>query len=295
MEKIAIIGSDGQLGTDLMSACRERGVPVIGLTRDDIEVTDARSTEAALSASLPGIVINTAACQGASTYTTADQSIFFDVNALGVWNVARWCGQHGCTLVHYSTDYVFGGDAARQLPYTEEDLPFPVNAYGNSKVAGEYFVRAYCPQHYVVRVASLYGSAGCLAKNRSNFVKMVLGKAARGEVLEVVADQVMSPTWSAMAAAKTLDLVDSPCDWGIYHMAGSGSCSWYEFAIEIVRVMGANVEVRPVTTAVEGPDSIFLRPRYTPLDNAKIRRAGLDNLPPWQEALASFVRKEMKE
>ena len=292
MKKTVIIGGNGQLGTDLMLACEKARRPAIGLTHGDVDICDAGSIDAALSGTDADVVINTAAFQGARVYTTTDQSVFFGVNAIGVWNLARWCQQHDRLLVHYSTDYVFGGDRARCTPYTEEDPPRPVNAYGDSKLAGEHFVRAFCRKHYVIRAASLYGSAGCRAKDNSNFVKTVVAKVARGEPLEIVNDQFMSPTWTAAAAAKTLELVDLGAEFGVYHMAGSGSCTWYEFAMEIVRLIGADARVTPTVTPEEGADAVFLRPRYTALDNARLRQAGLGDLVNWREALGQFAGKE---
>lgn len=292
MKKIMIIGGNGQLGTDLMLACEQAHRPAVGLTHGDIDICDVGSIDAALSGADVDMVINTAAFQGARAYTATDQSVFFSVNAIGVWNLARWCQRHDRLLVHYSTDYVFGGDRTRRTPYTEEDSPRPVNAYGNSKLAGEYFVRAFCRKHYVIRVASMYGSAGCRAKDNSNFVKMVVAKAARGEPLEIVNDQFMSPTWTAVAAAKTLELVDLGAEFGVYHMAGSGSCTWYEFAVEIVRLIGAGGHVIPTVTLEEDAEAVFLRPRYTALDNARLRQAGLGDMVNWREALGRFVRKE---
>src|SRR5581483_3499946 len=122
---------------------------------------------------------------------------------------------------------VFGLQAPGR-PYTEDDRPGPVNVYGASKVAGEDLICAYCERHYIVRVASLFGRVGCRAKGHSNFVKMVLDKVQRGEPLMVVEDQIMSPTWTRSVAARTLDLLEAGAGFGLYHMAGSGACSWYE-------------------------------------------------------------------
>lgn len=295
MKKYVIIGSTGQLGTDLIQACRQAGNPVVGLTHGDIDICSVDSVDSALSGLDADVVVNTAACQGAGVYTAADQDVFFQVNAVGPWNLARSCRQKDRLLVHYSTDYVFGGDPARKSPYAEQDLPWPVNAYGASKLAGEHLVRAFCPRHYVVRVASLYGLAGCRAKGNSNFVKMVMGKAERNEPIEVVNDQFMSPTWTHLVAGETLELVGSDAEFGLYHMAGGGSCSWYEFATRIVELLGARLQVTPIQTPQEDPDAIFLRPRYTALDNAALRRAGLADLANWQEALEQYIRKEQGE
>ena len=147
MKKIVVIGCNGQLGTDLLRVSREQALDVISLTHSEIEITDVNSIEKVLSDARPEVVINTAASHGAKQYTAADQEAFFRVNALGVWSLARWCWRHDATLVHYSTDYVFGKDRGREQPYAEEDAPCPVNVYGTSKLAGEYFARAFCPKH----------------------------------------------------------------------------------------------------------------------------------------------------
>ena len=292
MGTIVVIGSNGQLGSDLVRVCREAGRDVVGLTHSEIEIGDAGAVERVLSVLRPSVVLNTAARQGAGTYSAGEQDAYFRVNALAVWNLALWCQGHGCVLVHYSTDYVFGGERLRARPYTEADLPCPLNAYGISKLSGEYFVHAFCPKHYVIRVASLYGKAGSRAKGSSNFVKMVLSKAHSGEPLTVVDDQLMSPTWTRSVATKTLELMDRNADPGLYHMAGSGACSWYELAREIVRVAGLAAEVRPVTTPPEEPGSLFLRPRCTALENARLRASGMGDLPHWRESLEQYIRTE---
>jgi dTDP-4-dehydrorhamnose reductase len=287
-----VIGGDGQLGTDLARAGHGLNLDLKSLTQTDIEITDPASVEKALSDLEPEAILNTAASHGANQSTTADQEAFFRVNGLGVLNLARFCRRHGTLLIHYSTDYVFGRECTRERPYAEEDPPCPVNIYGASKLAGEYLVRAFCPKHYVIRVASLYGSTGCMAKGNSNFVKMVLNKARRGENLKVVNDQFMSPTWTRAAAKKTYELINSGATFGLYHMAGSGLCSWYEFACEIVRIAGLTLGVEPTATPEEGPDEVFLRPRWTALGNYKLRRAGLTDLPDWRECLEEYIRTE---
>jgi dTDP-4-dehydrorhamnose reductase len=287
--KIVVAGGDGQLGSDLVRIGRELNLDLVCLTQGDIEITDPASVEQALSGLQPQVVLNTAACHGAAQQTTAEQEAFFRVNALGAWHLARFCRRHDALLVHYSTDYVFGQERVRARPYSEEDPPCPVNIYGASKLAGEHLIRSFCPKHYVIRVASLYGSAGCLAKGNSNFVKMVLSRARKGESLKVVNDQFMSPTWTLAAARKTYELIHSGAAFGLYHMAGSGHCTWYEFAREILRIAGLTVAVEPTATPVEGPGEVVLRPRWTALGNYKLRQAGLADLPDWRECLEEYI------
>lgn len=288
-ERIAIVGATGQLGRDLRAEAARRDREVATYGHDALEVGDAVSIESAFAESRPTVVLNTAAVHGAKFYTAADQDAFFRVNAIGAWNLARWCATHGARLVHYSTDYVFGGDRRRSLPFTEDDLPAPVNIYGASKLAGEQLVAASCAAHYVVRVSSLYGVGGCRAKSDSNFVELVLGKAARGEPMTMVADQVMSPTATRDVAERTFDLLERGSPFGVYHMGGRGHCSWYDFAREIARQAGLDAEIAAAATPGDAEGSVFIRPRYTALDNAALRRAGLADLQDWREALSHYL------
>jgi len=285
---IVVIGSNGQLGQDLIKVGEARGQVLTGLTHADMEITDPVSVQTVLDRLAPQVIINTSAAHGARQSTPAEQQAYFNVNAVGVWYLARWCWQHGATLVHYSTDYVFGAERDRTQPYTEADPPCPVNLYGASKLAGEKLVSAFCPQHYILRIASVYGAAGARAKNDSNFVKMTLSKIQKGENMQVVNDQHMSPTWTKAAAAKTFELLDVQAPYGLYHLAGSGVCSWYEFACEIVRLTGGRIAVEPSATPADKPDDLFLRPHYTALDNAKLRAAGLADLPDWRSSLEAY-------
>ncbi len=290
---IVVIGGNGQLGSDLLRVAHEQGRQATGLTHAEIDITDPHSIDLALGSRQPTIVINTAAAHGAwRSANSAEQESFFKVNALGAWHLARWCWQNGATLAHYSTDYVYGAEATRDRPYAETDAPCPTNLYGASKVAGEQLVQAYCPAHYVCRIASVYGAVGARAKGHSNFVKTTLAKIQSGESMRVVNDQWMSPTWTRMAALKTYELLDARAPYGVYHLAGSGACTWYEFACEIVRLTGSAIGIEPTTTSDQPPTDIFLRPRYTALDNANLRRAGLADLPHWSEALEIFLRTE---
>jgi dTDP-4-dehydrorhamnose reductase len=144
-------------------------------------------------------------------------------------------------------------------------------------------------------VASLYGATGSRAKGASNFVKMVLGKARLRESLSIVNDQTMSPTATIAVADKTFDLVSAETPFGVYHMAGRGSCTWYELAIEIMRIAELDISVRPVATEADDPGSVFRRPRYTALDNAALRAVGLGDLPDWRESLREYVFQEMEQ
>ncbi len=287
-----VLGSNGQLGQDFVRVAKARGEQITSLTHAEVEVTDATSVQTVLSRLKPRVVVNTTAAHGAQQATSGEQAEFFNVNALGAWHLARWCWQNEATLVHYSTDYVFGAEPDRAQPYTEADVPCPVNLYGASKLAGEKLIAAFCPQHYILRIASVYGAAGARAKNNSNFVKMTLGKIRAGENMKVVNDQWMSPTWTKATAEKTLDLLAQSAPPGLYHLAGQGACTWYDFAREIVRLTGDKISVEPAITTANQSADLFLRPRYTALDNANLRRAGLGDLPTWAESLQTFMQDQ---
>jgi dTDP-4-dehydrorhamnose reductase len=293
MADCVIIGANGQLGTDIAALAVRRAMDIRCLTHDDIELDDFSSVCAALDAAGCEVVINTAARHGAADPGTRGQQAYFNTNAIGAWNLARWCRMRGATLVHFSTDYVFGAEATREKPYVESDSPCPVNVYGASKCAGEELIAAYCDQHYIFRVAGMYGLLGCRAKAASHFVRMILSKARRGERLQVVNDQVISPTWTVPVAERTLDLFQAQAPFGLYHLAGSGACTWYELACEVLRLAASAVEIEPVSTPREGPDELALRPRYTALDNARLRAVGFEDLPRWRDSLAEYLPLEL--
>jgi len=290
MRPVAILGSNGELGSDLVRVCAERGSECVPLTHADIEITDEASVRQALGGLRAPIVVSTASCHGTRIDPAANPEAYFEVNETGVGNLAAWCQANDATLVQFSTDYVFGSERERAEPYRERDLPCPVNVYGRSKLAGEH-AAARCPAHYVIRVASLYGHVGSRAKKGANFVHTILEKARSGEALRVTTDQVMSPTWARPVALKTFELLESGADFGIYHMAGSGCCTWHDFACEIVRLAGLTVAVERLPDPPANPGSPVARPLYTALDNARLREAGIADLPPWQDALAEFMRQ----
>src|SRR5205085_9848553 len=152
----------------------------------------------------------------------------FAVNAWAVRELATACNELGSVLVHFSTDHVFGLDAARRTPYAEDDPPGPVNVYGLSKLSGEYLVRALCPRHFIVRTCGLYGIWGSGGKG-GNFVETMLRLAREGKPLRVVDDQECTPSYTVDIATATAALIATD-RYGLYHLTNSGSCSWYDFA-----------------------------------------------------------------
>jgi dTDP-4-dehydrorhamnose reductase len=280
--KIAVIGAAGQLGNDLCKALAT--ADLIPLTHSDIEIAEMKSVRGSLGKHRPGVVINTAAFHRVDDCET-DPDKAFRVNAIGARNVAVVAQELGAKLVHVSTDYIFGGEAeSRTAPYTEFDTPVPPNLYGRSKLAGEDFVRHLCCKHFVVRVSGLFGVAGSSGKG-GNFVETMLRLARERNELRVVDDQVFSPTYTGDLARKIVQLMTTEY-YGIFHITNRGTCSWYEFAREILRLARIKTPVVPITSD-QYPQKAR-RPRYSVLDNYHLRLLGMDDMRPWQAALREY-------
>jgi dTDP-4-dehydrorhamnose reductase len=277
--RIVIVGGDGQLGTALQKCLQD----VVSLTHATLEITDAARVNDVLSAAQPDCVINAAA------YNLVDRAedepaAAYAVNALGPRNLAEWCAQHDSVLVHVSSDYVFGGDSTRRTPYAEIDLPAPTSAYAVSKLAGEYFVQSTCAKHFIVRTCGLYGPAS--TEGKGNFVKTMLRLAAVRKELTIVNDQRCSPSFTADVASAIVKLIQTD-HYGLYHATNSGDATWYEFALEIFRLSGVEVAVRPVTSA-EYPQKAK-RPAYSVLNCGKLADAVHMRLPQWTDGLERYL------
>lgn len=280
-----IIGSKGQLGTDLHPALAEHRVT--GLAHADLDVTDPDRTRAVLSELRPDVVINTSAYHKVDICEDTPVESFA-VNATGAYHLARLAAELDYTLVHFSTDYVFKGDGA--VPCRETDPTEPISVYGASKLAGERLVAAYAPRHFVIRSTGLYGVAGASGKG-GNFVETMIRLGKAGPV-RVVDDQVMTPTATADLAAAVALLLSRQgrpeVPYGIYHLTSGGQCSWYVFAKTIFELCGMTVDLTPITTAESG--SKARRPAFSVLDHGKWMRAGFAELRPWREALADYLK-----
>jgi dTDP-4-dehydrorhamnose reductase len=279
MRRVVVIGSKGQLGSDLV---RELGDPdrIVPLSHQDLEICDHANTREVLTGLRPDAVINTAA------YHRVDdcedhESRAFETNAAAVLNLGRICNDLDALLVHVSTDYVFGGDGDRTSPYTEEDPPCPLNVYGASKLAGENLLREECRRHLIVRTSGLYGLAG-----DRNFVAVMLGLAGKGRPLRVVDDQRLAPTYTAHVARKMVQLLASTAR-GTVHVTNQGKCTWHEFARRLFELAGLTPDLTPITSQEFGAKAT--RPAYSVLANEALTRAGLDPMPHWSQGLADYL------
>lgn len=280
---VAAIGATGQLGSDVSAAFENEGEKVFRLGHDDIEISSLDSVRNSLETIRPEIVVNTAACHHVEK-CEADPVKTFAINALGARNVAQVTAGLGAKLVHISTDYVF--DGKKTTPYTEQDPAVPVNVYGNSKLAGENFVRSVNPQHFVMRVSGLYGVNPCRAKGGPNFVELMLKLSREREELRVVDDEFATPTPTA-EVARQLILLARTSEYGLYHATAEGSCSWYEFARAIFDATGTKVRLeraRPGEFPAKVP-----RPRYSVLENQALKAKSLNVFNRWEKGLENYL------
>ena len=278
-----MVGGNGQLGIDIASAFSDRGDAVVSLTHADIELSNLDSVRSRLSSTPADIVVNTAAMHHVEKCEEQPDKAFA-VNAIGARNLALVTRELASVLVHISTDYVF--DGAKGKPYREDDVPLPVNIYGNSKLAGEFVVRTVNPKHFVLRTSALYGKHPCRAKGGQNFVELMLRLGRERGGVRVVDTEFVSPTSTTDLARQVVAL--SGCDeFGLYHATGEGSCSWYEYAKEIYSLANVHAKVE-VASSSEFPAKVA-RPHYSVLENHALKQLGLNKFQPWQEALAAYL------
>ena len=278
--RVALIGAGGQLATDLAPLFPD----LVPLTRADLDITQPDAVATVLDGIRPDVVLNTAAYNLVDKAESEPERAFA-VNALGARNLARLCGAKDWTLVHFSTDYVFGGEVSLlRRGWLESSVPAPVNVYGASKLAGEHLVRMHCPRHFVIRTCGLYGQAATKAKG--NFVKTMLRLARERPEVRVVADQICTPTFTRDVARITAALLPTAA-YGLYHATNSGECSWYAVADEAIRLAGLATPVVPIETA-EYPTPAR-RPAFSALECSRIEEATGLTLRSWQEALAEYV------
>lgn len=270
-----VTGARGMLGQDLVAQLADRGEAVTAVDRDEVDITDQAATAAAVAGH--DVVVNCAAYTAVDA-AEADEGPAFTVNALGAASVARAASMHHARVVHISTDYVF--DGAATAPYAEDGPMAPRSAYGRTKAAGEWAVRAEANDHLIVRTAWLYGAGGpCFPKT--------IAKVARERGgLDVVDDQVGQPTWTVDLAALVLRLVDADARPGTYHGTSTGQTSWHGFAQAIVGAAGMDPAiVRPTTS--ESFVRPAPRPAYSVLGHDALVVAGVEPIGDWAQRWAA--------
>jgi dTDP-4-dehydrorhamnose reductase len=274
---VTVLGGTGMLGRKVTAVLRERGLDVRSYGSAEVDITDEQ--DCGRAADHTDLVVNAAAFTKVDD-AEAHEAEAFVVNAVGPGLLARACAQRGTRLVHVSTDYVFDGTATR--PYAETSPMRPRSAYGRTKAAGEWAVRAELPSAYVVRTAWLYGPGG------GSFPATVLRLADERDTVAVVDDQRGQPTTTRDVARFVADLVEADAPPGTYHATSEGETTWFGFAQALFEAAGLDPErVRPSDTASFPRPAP--RPAYSVLGHDRSVAAGLGLLPPWREALTETL------
>jgi dTDP-4-dehydrorhamnose reductase len=276
--RFAITGAAGMLGQDLLAAAKAAGHDALGFPRADLDITNAAAVTRALAEARPDVVVNSAAWTDVDG-AEREEAGALAVNGAGAGNVARAAAACGAWTIHISSDYVF--DGRKDSPYLESDTVGPLSAYGRSKLAGERAVAEEAPgRHTTVRSSWLFGPGGPC------FPATILRLARERDELNVVDDQVGCPTFTGHLAGALVDLAAREArPAGILHVAGGGSCSWFEFAREIVAGAGVTCEVKPCSTEE------FPRPATRPANSVLRSERGGEAplLPEWREGLARYM------
>jgi dTDP-4-dehydrorhamnose reductase len=281
--KIAVIGANGQLGTDVCEVFEQKH-EVLPLTHQEIEISDIDNVKKVFSEMKPDAVICTAAAHNVPK-CEQEPDVAFKINGIGSLNLAKVSAELGFKLVQYSTDYVF--DGSKMKPYVETDAVFPQSVYAVTKYAGEQFIQNYCSRFFVVRVSGIYGKIPCRAKG-GNFISTMVKLSKEKPEVRVVKDEILTPTPTREIAKNTLSLIDTEA-YGLYHMTCEGQVSWYEFARTIFDALQLNTPL--YEASVKDFPLVVKRPFYSVLENANLKKIGLNQMPNWKEALIGFLRE----
>ena len=260
MKQVLVTGANGQLGNSIKRISTNfKDLKFVFTDVADLDITSSEEVNTFFESNALDYCINCAA------YTAVDKAEeevdkAFLINATAVKNLAEACQTTGAVLIHISTDFVF--DGTKRTPYTEEDTPNPLSVYGKSKLKGEEYVQEICDRHFIVRTSWLYSEYG------NNFVKTMLRLAETRKQISVVNDQIGSPTYAGDLAEFILKVISSESTaYGLYHYSNSGAISWYDFAVEIFRQFGKEIDVQPIKT--KDYPTAAKRPKFSVLKTEK--------------------------
>ena len=277
--RVLVTGVKGQLGYDVMNELKKQGLTGIGVDVDEMDITDAEACRRVITEAKPDAVIH---CAAYTAVDAAEQNMELcrKVNADGTRNIAEVCKGLDIKMMYISTDYVFNGQGTR--PWEPDDHREPLNAYGQSKYEGELAVEELLKKFFIVRIACVFGVNG------KNFIKTMLRVGKERGAVSVVDDQIGSPTYTYDLARLLVDMIQSD-KYGRYHATNEGLCSWYDFAVEILK--DTDVEVKPVDSS-QFPAKAK-RPLNSTMSLAKAKATGFV-IPTWQDALKEFYKQEVK-
>lgn len=278
--KVLIIGSKGMLGQELAKVFADQQVTL--WDREEIDITKPEEYGLKITEVGPDLIINAAAMNDVDGIEL-DDSVAKLVNGSAVGSIADICSILGIFVVHYSSDYVF--DGTKQAGYVESDKPEPISKYGESKLLGERVLKQAASEYYLIRTSRLFGKQGTGEATKASFVDKVIAKAKAGEPLQLVDEEMSSPTYVVDLAKRTREMLAARKPFGIYHVTNSGACTWYQFGKKALELAGlGNVPVTPV------PANTFPRPAKRPAFSV-LKNTKLPPMRSWEEALAEYLGK----
>lgn len=276
--RLLVTGFKGQLGYDVVQEATARGIEAVGVDIDEMDITNAQQVKEVITEGNYDAVVHCAA------WTAVDKAedmpeVVHKVNAEGTKNIVDVCKELDIPVMYFSTDYVFNGKG--ETPWKEYDQREPLNVYGQSKYEGELAVEQY-PKHFIIRISWVFG------KNGNNFIKTMLKLGKERGAVSVVDDQVGSPTYTYDLAKLVVDMIQTE-EYGTYHATNQGLCSWYEFAKEIFKQAGMDVDVTPVDSTAFPVKAT--RPKNSRMSQTELDKHGFTRLPSWQDALARYLKE----
>lgn len=279
---ILVTGINGQLGYDVVKELNRRNIECLGIDKGELDITDSEAVKEYIIKLNPECVVHCAA------YTAVDRAedeeeICTKVNVDGTENIAKACREIDAKMIYISTDYVFDGKGDE--PFEVDGHKEPLSVYGKTKYAGELKVQELLEKYFIVRISWVFGVNG------NNFIKTMLRFGKEKESLNVVCDQIGSPTYTADLAPLLCDMAISE-KYGVYHATNEGFCSWAEFAQEIMNKAGLNCNINPITTK-EYPTKA-VRPFNSRMSKKKLLENGFEVLPTWKEALDKYLKQLMR-
>lgn len=281
--KVLVTGVKGQLGHDIMLSLAKREIEAVGADLEGFDITDLDQTRAFITKEAPDVVVH------CSAYTAVDKAeenkeLCHNVNAIGPRNIAAVCKEIDAVMMYFSTDYVFPGKGERF--YEPEDETGPTSQYGLTKLEGEQAVQELLEKYFIIRISWVFGING------NNFVKTMLRLGKERTEVNVVCDEIGSPTYTADLAELVCDMLVTD-KYGVYHATNEGVCSWADFTKEIFRIAGYHTKVNPITQAEYGAKAV--RPLNSRMSKEKLVENGFYKLPSWQNALNRYIREYLGE
>lgn len=276
--KVFVTGVRGQLGYDVVNELEKRGHTAIGVDIEELDITDAEAVDKMITETAPDAVIHCAAWTAVDAAEDNEEKCR-QVNAYGTENIAKVCKKLDCKMMYISTDYIFDGKGTR--PWEPDDpVTTPLNVYGQTKYEGELTVRKNVEKFFIVRIAWVFGKG-------KNFIKTMLNLAKTHDHLTVVNDQYGTPTYTYDLARLLVDMIETD-KYGNYHATNEGGyITWYDFACEIFRQAGIDIEVEPVSSAQYAAKA--KRPENSRMNKQKLVDNGFELLPDWKDALRRYL------